>query len=604
MYKKNISMILVLVFCLGVFFQYNRMDGFIRLLSNKNIALTVNNNSAADNIDEKRDKYLVIYDPSNIYSIYLKKIVEQAITEQKKEVDTVRINEFEAVNLAEGYKGVYLASGNYNVLGKNVEALLKYAEAGGRVGLLTSPSSIEAVQSPLAAAAGFKQLQEVNTRGIRLLDDLMPSMKGLENPDNYETRALTVQLPADVKVSAESVDSVPLFWQCNYGKGMLNVYNGAGIGDKVNRGILSAMLSLSSEIYIYPIVGVKVIFIDDFPSPTPGGNFTKIYEEFGMSTGDFYRQVWWPDMLSIAQRYDIKYTGLIIATYDNNVKPPFDAIDPEARNNLVLYGRELIKSGGELGIHGYNHQSMAGEGYNLEELGYKMWESQSDMEEALKSLKSYIEGVYPEYKIRSYVPPSNILSPEGKAALKNVFPDLKAFCSLYNGVSTEERAYYQDYRVNDDGTVEFPRTSSGYKVSTQEHWESMSILAHYGIVSHFVHPDELFYEESKDLSWRDMKKGFEAEMKNLAQNFSWLRPCTISEAINYLNDYERMDYKTTEADNRLDINLWGNAQEVYFILRSEKKVISGKNCEVTAIGDGWYLVKTKSAQLSVRFEGE
>ena len=124
------------------------------------------------------------------------------------------------------------------------------------------------------------------------------------------------------------------------------------MADKPNVGLLAGILSLTSDTYVYPTVGAKVFIIDDFPAPVPEGIFPRLYDEVHLTTADFYRNVWWPQMLANAKRYGFKYTGVVIETYGNQVKGPFAPMSDR-------YGRELLKSGGELGIHGYNHQPLA-----------------------------------------------------------------------------------------------------------------------------------------------------------------------------------------------------------------------------------------------------
>lgn len=79
-------------------------------------------------------------------------------------------------------------------------------------------------------------------------------------------------------------------------------YNGVEREDKSNRGILMAMLAHCGTDTLYPVVGVKIFFIDDFPAPVPEGYYEKIYQETGLSTSDFYRKAWWPFMKQLAQR--------------------------------------------------------------------------------------------------------------------------------------------------------------------------------------------------------------------------------------------------------------------------------------------------------------
>ena len=59
------------------------------------------------------------------------------------------------------------------------------------------------------------------------------------------------------------------------------------------------------------------------------------------------------------------------------------------------------------------------------------------MTEAMQELARYVSELYPGYAFRTYVPPSNILSPEGYAAVREAFPDVRIFASLYDGLSPE-----------------------------------------------------------------------------------------------------------------------------------------------------------------------
>ena len=164
-----------------------------------------------------------------------------------------------------------------------------------------------------------------------------------------------------------------------------------------------------------------------------------------------------------AKRYDLKYTGVMIETYGAQVHGPFHELPGRAaRDNVIIYGRELLQAGGELGLHGYNHQSLAPAGYGEDVHGYVPWESEQDMIEATQELYRYAKSLYPGYEFRVYVPPSNVLSPEGKDAVKQAVPTLKIIASLYDGPPSE-KAYYQNYKRNDDGSYELPRISAGFR---------------------------------------------------------------------------------------------------------------------------------------------
>jgi len=352
------------------------------------------------------------------------------------------------------------------------------------------------------------------------------------------------------------------------------------------------------------VMNMKLFFIDDFPSPVPEGNFDRIYQETGLSTSDFYRKLWWPEMLDNGEKYDIKYTGLIIESYGNQVKGPFYPLaNGEARNNMIVYGRELLKAGGELGIHGYNHQSLAPAGYGQDQLGYTPWENQQDMEESLQELKRYVADAYPGYEIHTYVPPSNILSPEGKDAVKNVFPQLKVYASLWNGLA-HSKEYFQNFQINNDGICEIPRVSSGYAPTQEEIWEAYNVINYNGVFSHFVHPDEIFYEESSNLTWSAMSRGMKNMLSDLDNRFGWLQPVTATEAASRMEEFFAMDYRVERSQERLKLHAWGFHEPLSFILRSHKDIAEVKGGTARKIQADAYMLTVEQPEFELRWAGE
>jgi hypothetical protein len=604
MYKKNIIAVFALVFLLGLFFQYSRSDGFVRLSANTNHHILQQYPQQTSMQEKKtlaKDNFLLIYDPASVQSMFLKHNLEKLIRNQKKDCFSVGVSQ--PIDLSSNPTGIVVATGDLDKIASLPE-IAKYVENGGTAlfmqRIVAGPKSED-----FSEQLGIESLgPEVNTNGIDVLTNILFGAKdfSMEGPE-YQTNANDVTLLNSVKIHMTSSDEIPLLWEQPDGKGKYVVYNGMSFDDKMNCGIITAMLSQTKAAYIYPIVGVKLFFIDDFPAPVPEGDFPKIYDELHLNTEDFFREVWWPTMLSNAAKYDIKYTGLVIESYGNQVKPPFEPLNGrKAKDNLIIYGRELLKSGGELGLHGYNHQSLAGPGYNQENLGYSVWESKQDMITSMKELRRYVSDVYPEYEFRVYVPPSNILSPDGKAAVKEAFPELKIYSSLYNGVA-EERAYYQDFSRNEDGTYEIPRVTSGYIMTEGMQWEAMNVLNSVGIFSHFVHPDEIFYEESKDLTWKQMERGLDDLLSNLHDNYSWLRTCTASEGMEYMEDYLNMDYRVVESENKLIVYAWDYRGPIFFILRTEKNIEKTRGCDIKKIDENAYLIKVYEPQAEITMEG-
>ncbi|MGM9540938.1 DUF2194 domain-containing protein [Anaerovibrio sp.] len=601
-FKKEIWVTFMLVMALGVFFQLNRMDAFLHIGSWTNSSAAGEAGQESEFSSLSREKYLVIYDPGEVQSVLKRHIVEKILLEQKKEV--VRRSIYQGGEVDASCRGVIIAAGRLTDM-KCLPAVERYVEQGGTA-MLLSQLQPEQLPSGMLGKLGVASVgQEASAYGIRVTGDMYPGLQGFGfDSAGYATTLTQAVLLPEARTEVTAGDGTPIVWSNQCGKGRYLVCNSRERDDKNSYGMYTAMLGQLHEDYVYPVMNMKLFFIDDFPSPVPEGNFDRIYQETGLSTADFYRKLWWPEMLNDGKKYNWKYTGLVIESYGSQVKGPFQPLaNGEARNGLIVYGRELLKAGGELGIHGYNHQSLAPAGYGQERLGYNAWESQQDMVESLQEVKRYVEEVYPGYELHSYVPPSNILSPEGKAAIKSVFPDMKVYASLYNGLA-DAKEYFQNFQVNKDGTCEIPRVSSGYAPAPEDIWESYNVVCYNGVFSHFVHPDEIFYEESSNLSWAVMKKGLRELFEDIDRRFGWLEPATASEGADIMKNYFAMDYRVERSSDGMKLHCWNFSRPLTFILRSGREVGHISGGKARRIQQDAYVLTVEEPEFSLEWAGE
>ena len=599
--KRSLCILLFFAFLAGCFFQYSRLDGFLHLG-------TVGNRSLTDRLrrpaptDEAlpREKFLIIYDPTDVLSMYARHNMEKILTEKRKSFESRPLDD--AQPFLGAYQGIALATGHLSSISV-LPQIMDYARAGGTVLALQKIEPVEErpIDASTLADFGVAQLGAVtDVCGVHLHTNFLVGGKDFQFCEGaaFMTHANRVTLTADTTVHIASIEGTPLLWEKPLGAGKIYAYNGVERDDKTNLGIFTALMAHCGTDTIYPVVGVKLFILDDFPAPVPEGDFERIYNELGVDTETFYRKIWWPFIREMGETENIRYTGAIIETYGNQVKGPFRPLGGRAtRDGLIIYGRELLNMGGELGLHGYNHQPLAPEGYDQPRLNYVPWESQADMEEALSELRNYIKSVYPDYEFRFYVPPSNIMSPEGKAAIRKVFPEVIVFGSLFDGPANE-RAYYQNFEYK-DGVYEIPRISSGHGGDGLILWQEISALNYIGVFSHFIHPDEIFYETAANTTWKEMETGMRSFMHKISTRFPWLTAETISDSLPFFSDYFDMDYRVQERPDGMELYTWGAAGELRFLLHTAHMIERTEGCTAEPAGEGVYLIRTNAAMARI-----
>lgn len=338
-----------------------------------------------------------------------------------------------------------------------------------------------------------------------------------------------------------------------------------------------------------------------FPAPIPKGSEQEIREEYRRSVSRFIKDIWWPDMIALSYKYDFKYTTVFIQSYNNKVSPPFDNPVDENPTNMITYGREVLKHGGELGLHGYNHQSLTLDENSAKYYYQLPWINAEDMAESVRTAENYFHRIFTNYQLMTYVPPSNVLDNTGRQALIEALPNLQNIASVYN----EDDAmvsYVQEFEIADDGIIELPRITSGFLFNEFQEWSMANALTSLGVFSHFVHPDDVLdIHRSQGNSWSVLHDHFDKMFTVLKEGYPWLKAYTSSEAASQMEKYLRteMFIKQDEESIKVYFNNYSPGTEISFILRTDKKISKEKNCTVQKIDSGTYLVTTDNKSMEI-----
>lgn len=484
----------------------------------------------------------------------------------------------------------------------NYASIIDFTSEGGKtVFLIRSLFSPFDEMSGIAFNRGFKPQ---GLRGIKFHQNIFPGMDELIL-DNFIHSALDLDLQAKVRLLATCVDNKPLIWTNTFGDGEVLYVNSTMMKSKTMRGLMLQCLSYLPDYFITTIFNAAVFNIDDFPAPIKLGKHPQIYDDYLMAVPDFFKRVWWPDTYNFARRHNLRLTGLTIVTFNEDTRSPLTPISEIEQRQMTYFGRRLSEIGGELGIHGYNHQSLTLEGQMLhEKYGYSPWESLSAMEEGLSILKNSLREMFGEISIFTYVPPSNIISREGRLAVKNVFENVRVFAGIYTG-DDEPGLLVQEFGRDPymPEVVSFPRISSGYLYSEDLMWSVYNGLAHFGLVHHFIHPDDLFCpQRSGGLSWEEMDRQINAIFSEIRSYFPFLRPMTAFESYQYFIQMENLQvYVHADCDK---INLQYNLDSfpVYHFLRlRDQRVVKveGGSFRLVCRQNNLYLIQGRQAHVVI-----
>ena len=302
---------------------------------------------------------LLLYDSGQEGTDLAKKQFDQILLDMKVSTQAVDVHTTSLAEIPEfdRYKTVVVLMSELDPLGKRLIDLMDWVRDGGSVLFAMAPQKTTYfdVISPelgvLSSSWEYKTAESI----VPTEEFMLGGGQRYEFSDPFES-SLSVSLREEATVYASTGDEgVPLVWGTKSGAGRVVVDN-IGIYDKVLRGIYAASYSLLCDAAAYPVINGAAFYLDDFPSPIPSGNGKYIKRDYNMSISEFYSQVWWPDLVRLAERYGIHFTGVMIENYGDDTKD--DPVRQTDGAQFEYYGGLLLRQNGEIGYHGYNHQPL------------------------------------------------------------------------------------------------------------------------------------------------------------------------------------------------------------------------------------------------------
>lgn len=552
---------------------------------------------------EQEVECLLISDSRDEQSVLLAEQMQVVLEDMCVGYEEIDLADTEMPDL-DAYRNIVITTPDLSVMEERVLEICDWVKAGGRL-MNTGTYQIDAYFKILAAKAGIvnaDSIQYATVQKIKIEDGFMINANDrVFSYDEPIEASMNVALTSDCEVYVSEADSgVPILWECDYGEGKILMMNQVLTG-KVCRGFLCAAYSKLDEVFAYPVINGSVFYIDDFPSPVPSGESQYIEEEYGVNISYFYTNIWWPDMLALEEEYGIVHTGLIIEDYSDEVDGPF--VEQNETERFVFFGNMLLNEGGELGFHGYNHMPLVLENFDYKGLydSYNKWPSTENMQSAITQLYDFSSALYPEARFGVYVPPSNILSEEGREALRNSWSDLRVIAAVYDEGEVE---YTQEFEVGEDGIVDAPRITSGTLISEYQTLNAFSELTFHYVQSHFLHPDDVLdVDRGAEAGWTKMYENFKAYVDYIYTAAPGIRNLSGSGFGEAVREFDKISVQRELKDGALHLTLGGFYQEAYFMVRmneGEPNMVTGGTLEHLT-GD-LYLLHATSDSITIELK--
>jgi hypothetical protein len=550
---------------------------------------------------------IFVAEGSNDHDKKLESNIQYALTYAKVNYKTIKAADISSISPSP-YNLLVLTSENSDQY--PLPFVTNFVQQGGRLIITTRLEGSE-----WDSLTGIKENRGFYSKevfGMHFEKTIFPGYPNLDKEAAILSNSMldvTLMPEAQIYITAEKH---PMLWTYNVGQGKVVYWNATSLDNKIIRGLLLHSIGLAAPAFVTGQVAAKGLHIDDFPAPVPEGASDSITKQYDMSISDFFKKIWWTDMKSFAHQFDLIYTAYIIGTYRNDDTLDAGAVISLDEGPYLYYGRELLSMGGELGLHGYNHQPLVTANEPIDpSLRYRVWDGSVQMREGLKKVETAFNHFFPEFKLKSYVPPSNIINETGIGALSAELPDINNISSVYTGDSKLGNLVQEfEFDKSHPNIYHMPRISSGYAFTEEAQLMQVDAIANFGMFQHFIHPDDLL--DPKRIvgnGWSDMKADFAKMLKQIYDIYPYLEAHKSSVIRDKMIAYEQSKVNIRYTDKSISVSGKDLLLPSVFIVRvGEGKELDlsrvGKGAEITKMKDveGLYLVKMLQPQLEIQIK--
>lgn len=557
---------------------------------------------AADAIAGEKATNLLVIDSSQEGVSDAESMLDRVLLDMKVPTVTVDLAQGDEIPTLKQYQTMVIAMPNLDPLGEHVLQIMQWVKKGGGVMFAMTPEKtgyLDVIGPQIGIESSVYKY--VVTEGITPSEDFMLGGGQTYMFSDPFKSSLSVALNDRAQVEAVSSNGrTPLVWRSSVESGTAVMCN-IGIYVKMVRGFYASAFSLLSSAMAYPVINSAAFYLDDFPSPVPSGNGKYIKRDYNMSISEFYAQVWWPDLVRLAERYGIRFTGVMIENYGDDTKN--DPVRQTDNTQFEYYGGLLLRQNGEIGYHGYNHQPLVLPNTDYgNEYTYVQWPNRKAIVDSLNELIAFQKTVLPAATSSVYVPPSNILSSEGRQIIGEDMPQIRAIASMaFPPDSSLE--YVQEFGVAADGVVEAPRIVSGSMVNNSYmRLAAVSELNMHYVSTHFMHPDDLLDEDrgAKE-GWETYRKGLEDYLDWLEQSAPSIRMQTGTECAAAVQRFSGLTVSMATSDDSWDLHLGNLIDQGWLMFRANNgtpgRVRGGS---LTKLTGNLYLLKATSATVHIK----
>lgn len=363
----------------------------------------------------------------------------------------------------------------------------------------------------------------------------------------------------------EAESGVPILYTYARQKGSVCLINGTFLTGIRCMGLLTGAISQLLPDFIYPVLGVKAVFLDNFSAITSADDelFRQLY---GYSAEGFIQEVVWPTFQGISLRTDTPYTCGILAAASSE-----EHFGAAGEALFASIGKSVLQFGGEL-----------------------VYAASCPEEGRLVFNRDFIERFsadFPGYIVRGLTMESDNFSPQ---MLEVPGADIRSVRGMLSSRNT---------RLSwEHGRAVFPAATEGNSMEDGNLFALCSVLGAYGMVSHVFDAGMLMTMEGGAAAWDTDKRQIGLFESEILARAPWLEGRTLTQTAGDVRSYQNMDYGWRKNGSRMELDCSGAVKGQAFFYHTDSPIAGAEGLTYQKVGNGYYLLRIQESHGIITLE--
>lgn len=393
------------------------------------------------------------------------------------------------------------------------------------------------------------------------------------NTSNATKTYMSAVVESEDGSKIDNEDQPAVIWRKSHDHAYVFCINGDYIKDISGMGILTAIMSESKDLDIYPVVDSQSVIVNNFPMFS-FENDDAVEKYYLRNTSSLLENVIWPDISNLAESTGARFTFM--------AAPQINYSD----NNLVsvremdYFFRLFSEISSEAGLTTTRDDA-------------------TSIDEKLTADAGIFSNYLSNYKFTSII--------ARKDELENVLSSKNSLIDDVNTIVTDSQDYggtkLFSYVNNNVINVECPVTSDKYTYSDDFRQRCFqTALAYTNIefnMTGVCNPDD-----EKEL-WNEEIKSKSTALTSYMKNSKMFTKCSISQADKRIREFMAADYSYKQNSSYVSLDITGAQETARFIVRlrtGEVENVSGAVC--TKVEKGVYLITAQSKHVEMTIKTE